>query len=258
MSDISWDANSDGVCGYKDRDWDLHPQFSSHQEYTGKIYPRADWRELIELQKKNRTSPMDIHQGNEVPILNQGRYGYCWMYGTVGCILNRYAAQGIDPVPNLNAHATAAMGKRYRNKGGFGVEASNFIVERGIPEFDVWPEFSNNRSLENDPKVIASCEKHNLVTFEEMPRNSFDAVMSSLIDPIDPSPTTLAFSWWRHLVAGLSGLYRGSGRSIEWGLGFANSWTTKWGSRGYGEVWNAKAKPFEAVVVRSVKAAKES
>ena len=118
MSDISWDANSDGVCGYKDRDWDLHPQFSSHQEYTGKIYPRADWRELIELQKKNRTSPMDIHQGNEVPILNQGRYGYCWMYGTVGCILNRFAYFGLfvnpkTPFQNVRPSGRILLGRNF-------------------------------------------------------------------------------------------------------------------------------------------------
>jgi hypothetical protein len=257
VSDISWDANTDAVCGYESRDWDLHPQFSSHEEYTGTVYPRKDWVELIELQKKNRTSPMHIHKGNEIPILNQGRYGYCWMYGTVGCILNRYAVQGIDPVPNLNAHSTAAMGKRYRNQGGFGVEATGYIQQRGLATYDTWPEFSNDRSLETDPKVIADCKKHKLVTFEEMPRDSFDAVMSCLIDPIDPSPCTLAFSWWRHLVAGLCGMYRGSGRSIEWGLGFANSWTEKWGQKGYGTVWNSKAKPFESVAVRSVKAVKE-
>ena len=258
MSDISWDANTDGVRGYELRDWDLRPQFSAHQEYSGAIYPRKDWVELIELQKKNRTSPMDIHKGNNIPVESQGRYGYCWMYGSVACITNRYAAQGIDPVPNLNPHSTAAMGKRYRNQGGYGIEATSFVQQRGIATYDTWPQYSNNRSLETDPKVIADCKKHKLVTFEELPRNDFDAVMSALIDPIDPSPATLAFSWWRHLVAGLCGLYRGSGRSIEWGLGFVNSWGTKWGDKGYGTVWNSKAKPFESVAVRSVKAVKEN
>lgn len=257
MSDISWDPHDEGVCGYEDRDWNKVPFASRHSKYSGKIYPRKDWVELIELQKKNRTSPMHIHKGNEVPILNQGRYGYCWMYGTVGCVLNRYAAQGIDPVPNLNAHGTAAMGKRYRNQGGFGVEATEYIEEYGIPTFDFWPEFSNDRSLENNPEVEENCELHKLVTFEEAPKDNFDIVMSALIDPIDPSPCTLAFSWWRHLVAGLCGMYRGSGRNIEWGLGFANSWTEKWGQKGYGTVWNSKAKPFESVIVRSVKAVKE-
>lgn len=257
MTDISWDANTDGVCGYESRDWDLHPQFSSHQEYSGTIYPRKDWVELIELQKKNRTSPMDVHKGNSIPVRSQSSFPYCWLWGTANCVLNRYAAQGIDPVPNLNPHATAAMGKRYRKQGGFGVEATQYIQQYGIPTFDVWPKHSMDRSLEKDPRVIESCKKHKLVTFEEMPRNSFDAVMSCLIDPIDPSPCTLAFSWWRHLVAGLQGLYRGSGRNIEYGLGFVNSWGEKWGDKGYGTVWNSKAKPFESVAVRSVKAVKE-
>ena len=56
--------------------------------------PKSDWVELIELQKKNQSSPLHVHKGNDVKVLSQGRYGYCWMYGTVNCILNRYAAQG--------------------------------------------------------------------------------------------------------------------------------------------------------------------
>jgi len=246
-----------GERGYNLRDWNNNPEFSCYQQYTGRVYPRKDWVELIELQKKNMTSPMHVHKYNKVPVLDQGRYGYCWMYGTVACILNRYAAQGIDPVPNLNAHATAAMGKGYRNQGGFGIEATKYIEKYGIPTFDVWPEFSNFKPLQQEKKVKQSCAKHKIVTFEEMPRNSFDEVMSALIDPIDPSPCTLAFDWWRHLVGGLRGLYRGSGNNIEWGLGFVNSWKESWGNKGYGVVWNNKAKPFEAVVVRSVKAVKE-
>ena len=258
MSDISWDAHTDEVCGYTPRDWDLHPEFSSHSEYSGKLYPKSDWIELIELQKQNQSSALHVHKGNKVKVLSQGRYGYCWMYGTVNCVLNRYAAQGIDPVPDLNAHGTAAMGKRYRNKGGYAVEGTNFISQYGIPEYAVWPTYSNDRSLETDPKVIASCKKHKLVTFEEAPRSSFETVMSALICPVDPCPVTLAFSWWRHLVAGLRAVYRGSGRSVEFGLEFVNSWGTKWGNGGYGTVWNQKAVPFESVIVRAVKAVKES
>lgn len=258
MSDISWDANTDGTCGYSSRDWDLHPEFSCHNEYSGKLYPKSDWVELIELQSKNQSSPFHVHKGNKTKVLNQGRYGYCWMYGTVNCILNRYSAQGIDPAPDLNAHATAAMGKRYRNQGGFGAEATEFVAQFGIPEYDVWPEYSNDRSLETNPAVIESCKKHKLVTFEEAPRNSFEAVVSALICPVDPCPVTLAFSWWRHLVAGLRPVYRGSGRSVEFGLEFVNSWGANWGEGGYGKVWNQKAVPFEAVIVRAVKAVKES
>ena len=260
MSDISWgsDSSVDGVCGYVNRDWKLHPEFSSHAGYSGKLYPKSDWVELIELQKKNQSSPLHVHKGNGIKILSQGRYGYCWMYGTVNCVLNRYAAQGIDPVPDLNPHATAAMGKQYRNKGGYAIEATNYISQLGIPEYDVWPAYSNDRSLASDPKVIASASKHKLVTFEEAPRNSFETVMSALLCPVDPSPVTLAFGWWKHLVAGLRAVYRGSGRSIEYGLEFVNSWGKKWGQAGFGTVWNGKAVPFESVVVRSVKATRES
>jgi len=257
MSDISWDANTDGVCGYESRDWDLHPEFSAEPEFSGPIYPRKDWVELIELQRRNKTSPMHIHKGNDIPVRSQGRYGYCWCWGLVNAIRNRYAAQGIDPNPDLNAHGTAAMWKRYANRGGYGSEACLAVEKYGIPTYEFWPAYSNDRSLEKDPRVAENRKKHKLVKFEEMPKDSFDAVMSCLIG-IDPSPVTLAYSWWRHLVCGLQGLYRGTGRGVEFGFGFVNSWGKQWGSQGYGEVWNAKAKPFEAIAVRSVSAISEA
>lgn len=247
----------EGEKGYIPRDYTAYPEFCAHPEYSGKVYPRSDWVELLELQKKNESSPYHVHKQNKIPILNQGRYGYCWMYGTVACILNRYATQGIDPVPNLNAHAPAAMGKNYRNKGGFGIESTRYIEKYGIPEMDVWPEFSNNKSLAKSSKVKKSCERHKLVTFEELPKNNFDAVVSALLDPVDPCPVTLAYNWWRHLICGLIPVYRGSGRSREWGLQFVNSWGLKYGDQGFGKVWGKKAVPFESIAVRSVKVRSE-
>ena len=239
--------------GYVPRDYEQFPEFCAFQEYSGKIYPRKDWRELIELQKKHGSSPKHVHLFNEIGILNQRSTPYCWMYGVVGCVLNRAAAQGIQPVPKLNAQATAAMGKRYRKKGGFGIEACKYIEKYGIPTTDVWPEHSFNRDLENRPEVKASAALHKIVTFEELPRNNFDAVMSALICPVDPVPVTLAFMWWRHLVCGLEGLWNG----CEFGLGWAISWGTRYGKNGFGEVFGRKAVPFEAVAVRSVKSITE-
>lgn len=247
---MDWDY---GEKGYVLRDYEAFPEGFQHAMYEGTIYPRSDWRELIELGKKNKTRPMDWHVGKGQRVLQQGRLGFCWAYGTISSMITAYSMSGIgDPYPDLNPHSTAAMGKRYRNQGGFAIEATRFVEKYGVSEYKYWPGHSMDRSLEKDPKVIASCKKHKLFKFNELPREDFDAVMSSLIAP-DARPTTLAFSHWRHLVAGLSGNYRGSGRSIEWGLDFVNSWGTNWGSKGYGTLWGSKAIPFEAVRVEAVK-----
>lgn len=248
---LDWDY---GKKGYEPRDWDEYPEFTMHLPYSGRVFPRKEWPELIRLQEKNETSPWHIHVGNKIPVRSQGRYGFCWCWGTVNCVLNRYAAQGIDPVPDLNAHATAAMIKRYRNKGGFAGEATRGIEKYGIPTRDVWPDHSMDKRLENKPEVIESCKKHKLVTFQEFPRDDFDAVVSCLLDPVDPSPCTLALSWWRHLVAGLQVVRRDDG---VYGIKIVNSWGTQWGENGYGVLWGEKAIPFESIAVRSVKATTE-
>ncbi len=241
------------IKGYTPRDYEQFPEFCAFQEFSGTIYPRKDWRELIELQKENESSPFHVHKNNNIQVLNQRSTPYCWMYGTVACVLNRAAAQGIQPVPDLNAQATAAMGKRYRKNGGFGIEACKYIEKYGIPTCDVWPEHNFNKSYEGKPEVKESAKLHKIVTFEELPRNNFDAVMSALLCPVDPVPVTLAFNWWRHLVCGLRGVYNGR----EFGLGFVNSWGTKYKDGGFSEVFGSRAVPFEAVAVRSIKSITE-
>ena len=149
------------------------------------------------------------------------------------------------------------MGKRYRNKGGYAVGP---LISLHSMEY-LSTQCGRSTATTVLWKVIRKCrvgQNTSWSLLEEAPRNSFSTVVSALLCPVDPCPATLAFSWWRHLVAGLRVVYRGSGRSVEFGLEFVNSWGTKWGDGGYGTVWNQKAVPFESVIVRAVKAVKES
>ena len=112
----------------------------------------------------------------------------------------------------------------------------------------------------DDPDVVESRKLHRLVDFQEHTRERvFEETMSSIICPVNPSPSAVAFSWWNHAVGALAGNYRKRGRRVEFGFDFVNSYGKNWNGkrRGYGTVWGTKAIPFEAVTVRAVSAVSE-
>ncbi len=215
---------------------------------NGPRYDRKDWPELMALQEKHRTSPLHVHQDYKVPVLSQERTNYCWMFGTVAGVMNRYAAMdGVAPL--LSPAGPACQGKAYVNEGGWGEEAVGYIDQFGIPTQDVWPNCSFNEKLPSRPSVKISSSLHNVVQYEIMGNYDFDGVMSALLCPYNSSPVTLGLSWWGHLVLGLQAV-RYSG---EWGIVFVNSWDYDWGDGGYGVLLGEKANPTEAVVIKSIK-----
>lgn len=241
--------------GYVPRDYESFPEgfnlpFSVQQEV-----PSSQWRDRIDYLNSIEAMPYHWHKKmGKAAIMNQRKTNYCWCYGVVAAVKNCYAVQGVGNV-KLNAHAVAYIGKKGRNRGGFGAEACGLIQKHGIPETTVLPEFT--KTLRWDRLVKASARQNNIVSFEEIGRNKFDAVVSNLIGD-DPAPVTVAFEWWRHLVTALGVTYDRSGR---YGLIVVNSWGSKWGagglSGGYGIIWGDKAIPFESIAVRNVRARKE-
>lgn len=242
--------------GLVSRNYDIEPVGSVLPAHFGPLYPRADWPELIALQDERRTSPLDVHQYNDVPILDQGRLKYCWQFSVTAAIMNRYAFSGINrPVPHLSATAPAAQGKQFRNVGGYASEGCQNVQKYGIPTVDHWPERSLNQWLVNDPDVENSARKHDLVTFGDLDGNDLDMAVSALIDPECANPVTFSLPWWRHAICGLKIKYRGgNAKSLSsYGLTFVNSYGQDWGVKGYSTIWGDQLQGNEYIVVKQIK-----
>lgn len=243
------DSSTPFMGGYRERDYVNFKLGHYAPTYRGKIYPRSQWDDLIKQQDDNHSSPWHTHTTQKVPVLNQSNWGYCWCFGTVAGVMNRYAAQGLTPTPHLSAMGPALQGKRGRNEGGWAGEAIRYIGEYGIPTVQTWPETAANLSLAREPAVVADAARHGLVEFEELRSQQFDAAMSCLLDPRDPCPVTLGLMWWGHLVCGL--------RAVKidrntYGIVIVNSWTARWGDNGYGVLVESKATAHEQVAIRRV------
>lgn len=240
--------------GYVERSYVDVPEFSVFNEFSGPRLPRHEWKDRIDYLNELQIQPYHWHK-HEQTIMNQRAYPYCWAYGTVGAVKTAYSIQGAGHI-DLNAFALAYRIKNGARRGGFAVEACKGIQKWGVPTHKSLPEFTHTTSW--DRKVQAEADLHKLVEFEELGRRDFDGVVSALIGP-RPSPTTVAFSWWKHLVLAVGVTYDRHG---EFGLIIANSWGKRWSGGGkgggYGIIWGEKAVPFESVAVRAVKARKEA
>jgi len=222
--------------------------YYSKSGVLGARYDRKDWPELMALQERDRTSPYHVHKDFDVPVLNQRKTNYCWCFGLVAGVMNRYAKMdGVAPL--LSPAGPACQGKDFANEGGWGVEAVRYCNRYGIPTQDAWPNCSFNRELPDNPEVIESSKLHDVVEYERLDSYDFDGAMSALLDPLNSSPVTLGLSWWGHLVLGLQGIRYGG----QWGIVIVNSWDYTWGEGGYGVLLGDRANPTEALVIKSIK-----
>lgn len=233
--------------GYQARDFEADPVGRLIPAFGGKVFDRSEWPELMEMQDKNHSSPLDWHM-NSVGIMDQRQTNFCWCFGTCAGVATQYAKTGVE-VPEFSPASTACMIKDFRNEGGWGSQACNGIQKYGIATTETWPNVSFNRQLPSMSHVREDMHQHDLIEFEDLGVNNFDAAMSVLLDPLHPAPVTGGFTWWGHLVILLKAVrYDG-----EWGVVFANSWGKDWGENGYSVLLGDKAVPYESIRIGSVK-----
>lgn len=243
-------------------------------------------RRAMEMERtKSRLSDLYLtgNAGGHVPSLDQNGQGFCWAYGTVGALtLTRIKLK--LPYKRLSAHAVACKIKNFRDEGGWGAQALEFIVQNyGCPDVDHWPEKSMSRQYDNAETWANAKLYMPDVSFADLAspvydRNlSFEQMCTMLVRR---NPTSNDYDWWghcvnacdvvvgaaqRHLTRGVSGklldtkdfeLVWGMNDAVTQGLGIRirNSWTDQYGNLGFAVLTGSKAPANNAVAIVSAAA----
>jgi C1A family cysteine protease len=208
---------------------------------------RGKLRDRIQRADENKTTPDDWRIAAGVPIMNQGSWGYCWIFGVVGAMMNAYAMTG-GVVPSLNAFPTGYRIKNGRNEGGWGEEALRGIEQYGVVEESLWP--GNEARMQNwdRQEVKANAILHKVTESLELPRRDILALVSVLTDPRNPRPVTVGYDWWGHLIYAV----RAGWKDGKFLVKIVNSWKETWGEKGTAWLTESKAIASEQIAIQRV------
>lgn len=239
------DSYLDPSCGrgYMQRDYSAMPLGAA--PYAGKLplplIPRKDWPELIREreEKKNRLADKLDYLG--VPVKDQKQTNYCWANGPTHCveIVRALNMQGYE---SLSAASVAAPVKNFRNVGGWGAQALEFIVSDGIVSESLWPNAVIDKSLWT-PEAKANAAKHKVTEWWDLEPNNLDELITCLLMGF---PVAIGLDWWGHEVTAIDPVTDGK----DFGVLIDNSWGMSWGDKGRGVLMGKKALPGDAVCAR--------
>jgi C1A family cysteine protease len=208
---------------------------------------RGKLRDRIQRADENKTTPDDWRISADVPVLDQGQWGYCWFFGCCGAMLNCYAMTG-GVVPHLNAFPTAYRIKNGRNEGGWGEEALRGIEQYGVVEESLWPGLEAKMSNWDRQEVKTNAALHKVTESLELPRRDILALVSVLTDPRNPRPVTVGYDWWGHLIYAV----RAGWKDGKFLVKIVNSWKETWGEKGTAWLTESKAIASEQIAIQRV------
>ncbi|OGT54383.1 MAG: hypothetical protein A3E01_03045 [Gammaproteobacteria bacterium RIFCSPHIGHO2_12_FULL_63_22] len=199
-----------------------------------KTFSRADLIARIKQQQATKSDLISILDSRSVPVKDQGRTNYCWIYGTVHSMEIAYSLQGEDFVP-LSATAAGVMITGGQNRGGYIGEAVQYLGEHGTCPQSMWPE--HNLSLRNNSDAVESAATANLLTeWNELPYGDLDQLDAALALNY---PIAAELPWWRHVIVFVGHTLLPNG---ELGRVIDNSWGSRWGKNGRGVLTPEKAR----------------
>jgi hypothetical protein len=217
------------------------------------LIPMEEWPERIKDQEATKTRTSDIYNrgdnGQPIPSLDQNGEGYCWFY-SVTCIVQMLRAIANQPYIPLSGHSGACVIKNFRNQGGWGCLALDFIKDKGIVPQSLWPAKSMDRRYNTPENWAAALEFRITEGWVDLLPAVYDRDMSAQqvgTCSLNNIPWIGDYNWWGHSVAGcdLVDVYpdRSSRDISRYGTLIKNSWNDGWGNRGWGLLKDSKAFP---------------
>lgn len=208
------------------------------------LTPRSDWSAIIKDRAARKSNLSDMWKRAGVKVLDQKQTNYCWAHGPVSAI---YATRAFNnqPFQELSATAVAATVKQYRNIGGLGIEAIDFISANGVPTVDLWPPNAIDRRYQT-PEMKAEAATRKITEWWDLTPRSLDEIVTCLFNNC---AVAVGYNWWSHEVCAMDVV---EVEANSYGLLIVNSWGISFGEQGFGILRGDHAPADDAQAVRVV------
>lgn len=210
--------------------------------FRGQVIPRNEWRDRC---GEHGVSLRPTMEAGGYRSKDQNGTNFCWAFGVVGAMEVCRITAGLPHV-ELSPASIACPIKNWRNQGGWGDQAIEYIEEHGIMPESIWPEHKITKehwTAEN--REVA--KKYRITEWDDL-SNDFELHVSCLLQGI---PVAVGYNWWGHLVFSMGVRYRNGRFEIE----SMNSWSERYGDNGYFWIQEHKAKQGYGVAPRAPTAA---
>lgn len=287
ITDENWEGHLEPIVagervsrGLIPRDYSANPQgcYAAAPSFDLQLIPRSEWADRIREMEANKARVSDVRRtagpdGGLIPSLDQNGKGYCWAHSATMAVMLTRALMN-EPYVRLSAFMVACIIKNYKDEGGWGALALDFIGENGIPSVQFWPEKSMSRSNDN-PAMRANAQQHRVsmqwadLSAPVYDRNlTEDQAMTLLLQLV---PLVGDFNWWGHSVCIMDPvLITKNANSLDvgsldmndakdakvygdnFGKRIINSWTDSYGNQGEAVLSGSKAHLDGGVAPRIV------
>lgn len=241
---------TDAGFGCEKRDWEAFPYGSQRPRFVEdgnfKIIPRNEQVDRLEAMEKEKATLTHLHKYYKTPIKNQSSTSHCWAFGSCSAFESARAKAGL-PYIEFSPDSLAGPINNWRNRGGYGESALDYMENHGVLPVSTWPygyyksDKYEDKGLRAENKCI---ESYDLIENGMDAGERWDVYVTAMLLAFGTNP---AFNHWRHLVAGMQPLAKNG--KIDDGL-ILNSWGTGYGDNGFGIMYGWKAIPDDVQAFR--------
>jgi len=232
--------------GYEGRNWEKYAYGSVPfcAPRTRKVYDRAEWPERLRDREANGSRLKDLAKYVGIKTKNQQQTNFCWFNAPIQGLQLKRAWLNL-PYVSLSPASGACHVTNYRNVGGYGLQALEWLKSHGAVPSELWPDNAIDPRYDT-PKAREAAMLYRFMDWEDLRPRSFDELFSALLDY---DPTIVGHNWWGHEVLHTDPVQIGRN---TFGTIFWNSWGEDFEDGGFAVMSEDKATPDDAQSLRNV------